>query len=474
MRRSVVLSAAITACIAVMLALGCDPPASTTKSGGLDTDGDGISDKDELIIYGTSPLLADTDGDGMSDYEEIFQHSFDPKSMPLRFNPRVADTPALVVKIVSAPLLTIRMTDTTGETWTYETTTEFEQLDSFTTSATDEVSFSDTVGGSDTVSREVSFEFQDEPLAMRDAGTTDAGNLEGANAEQPNSVVFQRQPLIFDNGGPDVVVLTSSVSSTVDWSSTDTLTLSFTASQTRAFRQAITFAQGYAVNHEVTAESADLKIVIEMFNRGNIPYRVTNLLLAATVVGDRGMELPVGNLDLNTTFNAWIPWSLAPGGHQGPLVYVRENLTLDQAMMLGDMSGLRVGVGVYELSDAAGRPYVFDVPALTTRTATFDIDYGGRRPRERYLVATNLDPARPGVTLQRAFDEILRIPFEADEERGLLSVRNVVASEPGTWVVEVRHNEAGEVTTTTLTPPYDFRGLLIRAGDVVHFGWSGR
>lgn len=44
----------------------------------IDTDGDGISDWDELFIYGTSPYLADTSGDGISDYDAIFVHGIDP------------------------------------------------------------------------------------------------------------------------------------------------------------------------------------------------------------------------------------------------------------------------------------------------------------------------------------------------------------------------------------------------------------
>lgn len=36
-----------------------------------DTDGDGLSDYDELYVYGTSPYLADTDGDGIPDGEEV-------------------------------------------------------------------------------------------------------------------------------------------------------------------------------------------------------------------------------------------------------------------------------------------------------------------------------------------------------------------------------------------------------------------
>lgn len=36
-----------------------------------DTDGDSLSDWDELRVYGTSPYLADSDSDGISDSEEI-------------------------------------------------------------------------------------------------------------------------------------------------------------------------------------------------------------------------------------------------------------------------------------------------------------------------------------------------------------------------------------------------------------------
>lgn len=42
-----------------------------------DTDSDGISDSDEFR-FGTSPLSKDTDGDGLTDYEEIFTHQTDP------------------------------------------------------------------------------------------------------------------------------------------------------------------------------------------------------------------------------------------------------------------------------------------------------------------------------------------------------------------------------------------------------------
>jgi outer membrane protein OmpA-like peptidoglycan-associated protein len=43
-----------------------------------DSDGDGISDYDEIYVYGTDPLNPDTDGDGLTDYEEIYVYGTDP------------------------------------------------------------------------------------------------------------------------------------------------------------------------------------------------------------------------------------------------------------------------------------------------------------------------------------------------------------------------------------------------------------
>jgi hypothetical protein len=36
-----------------------------------DTDGDGLTDRNEVDIYGTSPYLEDSDSDGLTDYQEI-------------------------------------------------------------------------------------------------------------------------------------------------------------------------------------------------------------------------------------------------------------------------------------------------------------------------------------------------------------------------------------------------------------------
>ncbi|MDZ4182276.1 MAG: OmpA family protein, partial [Candidatus Cloacimonadaceae bacterium] len=43
-----------------------------------DTDGDGLSDKDEIEKYGTDPNKKDTDGDGLSDYDEVMKYMTNP------------------------------------------------------------------------------------------------------------------------------------------------------------------------------------------------------------------------------------------------------------------------------------------------------------------------------------------------------------------------------------------------------------
>ena len=44
--------------------------ASTSAASMIDSDSDGLTDAEEAI-YGTNPLVADTDGDGLSDYDEV-------------------------------------------------------------------------------------------------------------------------------------------------------------------------------------------------------------------------------------------------------------------------------------------------------------------------------------------------------------------------------------------------------------------
>lgn len=53
-------------------------PNYLATHGPIDTDGDGLSDADEISVWGTDPYNPDTDGDGLTDGEEVLQYRTDP------------------------------------------------------------------------------------------------------------------------------------------------------------------------------------------------------------------------------------------------------------------------------------------------------------------------------------------------------------------------------------------------------------
>lgn len=74
--------------------LGTDPYKA-------DTDGDGLSDGDEVLIWGTDPLNPDTDGDGYKDGDEV-KNGYNPLGPGKLFNVPTSTTPARPVQGTSS------------------------------------------------------------------------------------------------------------------------------------------------------------------------------------------------------------------------------------------------------------------------------------------------------------------------------------------------------------------------------------
>lgn len=442
--------------------LGCDPSAS--RNGFVDTDGDGLSDADERSVYGTSPLLADTDGDGMSDHTEIMTNAFDPENAPLLFNPRVADVPEMELTITSPPLISFILTDVTGETRTFETSRTTEEGTSVSAGTTTTTTEGNTVGETDTVSRQRALTREvSGGLSLTQERSRDAGSNR-ATAEQ---------------GGAVSITVTDGVSSTVARARSSEISLSFSTEQIRELRQALTNAESYAQTHELSASGGMIEVLVVIANRGNLPFRISNLLLAGALVMEDGVEVPVGNLELYTNLTSYQPYSLAPGQQHGPVNFIENFITLEQvAALVRNAEGLVVRVGVYELTNADNKPYVFNSASIQSRTATVEIDYGDHRKPEHHLVATNLDPGRPGVSMDRALREILRIPFECDADAGVISIRGVPenASDGGRWCLHHRRNGDDDDAASPACSDDVSRSctrLELRAGDLLRLTWIG-
>jgi outer membrane protein OmpA-like peptidoglycan-associated protein len=66
--------------------------------GDIDSDGEGLTDHEEINVYGTDPFNPDTDGDGLTDYEEVHSRKTDPLNPDSDFDGLTDGAEVLVYK----------------------------------------------------------------------------------------------------------------------------------------------------------------------------------------------------------------------------------------------------------------------------------------------------------------------------------------------------------------------------------------
>lgn len=514
---------AVVACgLAIPHALACLPSDSAGPEP--DTDHDGLSDREELEVYGTSPLMPDTDGDGYTDYQEVVTYGFDPTNDPDRFNPRVADLPQMTIVVTGPPIVrfvttladgTTITTDNSladsvtygemfGPTWTQgqsntlsesQTNTQDMSVMPSTMNQTSVTVPLGSPGGSVTVTPVDGGGGGGPTDASADADAGDAGEdgeAEDAGVPEPAEAAAEQVTTTTNPSGATLtqtqgnsVTLTfdNSVSTTVNPSTTTDTTYSFTDQQIRQNQETYTRTESFAEAHTVTALAATLKVPTVIYNTGHVAFRVTNVFIGATLVDFSGALIAIGNLeidqDLITTFQ---PFALAAGEHTGPTVFDDTTLEITSGLqILSSGRGLLLDLATYELDDASGKPYAFDTTDIGSKTALVAIDYGAKSARqpELYQVATNFDPSHPGVTAGQLFQNILSVPYFASPETGLVAVRETAVSASGGahWSVALVHDSGPDIATTTYgdsLAPYDFDGIDVQAGDVLHLAYVAK
>jgi hypothetical protein len=526
MRRRLPWWKALFACgLAIPHALACLP--SNSPGPEPDTDHDGLSDREELQVYGTSPLMADTDGDGMNDFQEVVTNGFDPGNDPDRFNPRVADLPFISVVIAGPPIVRFNATLSDGTTVTIDNSV----ADSVTLGVTD--TLTQHQGRSDTQSFAQTFT-QDQsqspstmnqtslttPLGNEVATTvivTDAGagpdadarvaedaedgedGPDNEDAEIPDSgaapdvseapagavVTTTSMPptLTQTQGDSNTLTFGNSVSSTVNPSTTVDTFVEFSRAQSQQNQRTLTQGQSLATSHQVAVVSANLRVATMLENNSHVAFRCTNLFLGAVLVEFNGALLALGNMELDESIvTTFVPFALAPGERTGPVNFVLPGIELSAAFdILGSGRGLIMNIATYELDDKSGTPYAFDLTDIGSKTALVAIDYGksSTRQPELYQVATNFDPSHPGASASEIFQNILHVPYFASPQTGLVAVRNTAMTSSGGphWSVALTHDSGPDIETTSYggdADPYDFDGIQVGAGDVLHLAYVGK
>jgi hypothetical protein len=276
------------------------------------------------------------------------------------------------------------------------------------------------------------------------------------------------------------VTLTDSVATTENPSTTTSSSITYTYEQTLENSQTLTYTENLQQSRTVTLEGGFLKVPAIVVNRGNLAFKVSNVVLSATFLDPDGTVIAVQNLFIDegmiTTF---VPFALAAGETQGPSNFVSLDLTMETVYaILARSHSLQINLAIYEIDDAKGVPYSFDIDTVGAKTALLVIDYGKQRQPELYQVATNWDPAHPGSSAAQIFGDILHIPFTADSENGLTSVRDVSMTTSGgkAWHVQHMHKDGPDFVDDPDYKGdggYDFDDIEVHAGDVLHLAFSG-
>ncbi len=428
--------------LAIAMSLsGCNEGDGAT---GADEDGDGLSDREEVSVWGTSPTLADTDGDGFDDGQEVTALAFDREVNNFRFNPLVADRPEIEIRLAGPPAIYVDYT--TSEGTSRRIGTEHSNTASRSSSQTWGGSKSTTVEMTHTVGAEASF-----------SPTSFGGSL---SYEFSHSTATE----------------TSS-----SWSQEQTRENSRTLAEMREFES----------SHEVSNEGGVLAVTVVIRNPGSIAYHLDNLTLAAYEIdpGSPDQTHPIGQLTFGNGADLFPRTRVEPGQSSPPLSFdVELDLPTVQAL-LANSRNLMIRPATFEVAGDPGDKWPLAATTVGTRTMEVIIDYGFARPAESHLVSVMGTGPSAVTNVGDVFDRVLRTPYEQGvvdlrrkpEGRAeptkpmLMSVRGYGTSdeENSMWyVVRSRVSEDGVTRRVEQYHPFvhelDFGGLDVRAGDILH------
>ncbi len=404
-----------------------DPASRDCEDPKQDTDEDGLSDCDEILIHGTSPILDDTDGDGLGDKREVLD--FNPDANNYRFNPLIADVPKIRFEMTSLPVIRLDYT------------------------------FLDATESSTEVSRSVE---------SARAVTTSESETNSTIIEQTHEAGASLS-VAYGTGGYNVE---GSLSYNYSHSTTNETSVTFTKEQTRENREALSKSEGETLSKAFETPSGTVGTTVTIHNEGNLSFTIKNILLAAVSLDPFRFPSvkPIGTLELETSGGGFPAFSLGPKAKAENLYFVNKKLSVEPVkQLLRDSHGMNLQVAAYEVTDENGRSYTHDLTAIGVRDATVIIDYGAELPSERYLVATSGDAKTKSLSGTDALESVLRLPLEVKNGR-LSSVRGVETNAKAQWVVLHASDDGLAVNTTKFAEDggLDLDDLQLRASDILH------
>lgn len=430
---------------------GVKPPPPPPPSKPVDTDGDGLTDEEEIAL-GTNINVQDTDGDGFLDKEEA--DNWDKNSgTHLRFNPLVADVPRIRIERLGAPVIQL-----------YATTVESGSINRGMTNAT-----------------------LSEVQVTTDRGRSNTNVIEEQHAVSVNAEV--------EKSGP---ITTAKADASYDYQHTDTTTeTDYWNEQTvETNRQESSDYFETMRTETVTTKGGEIKILMGILNDGDVSYTLNNMDLTAYMENPQrpGDLISVGTLvyegnmnftpdPLGTTVNPnsgdYTPFNFVYKAVDNPEEISRILENSNQLVLRPTNLSLTGQRSDVDLNLAAQN--------VRARTAEVIIDFGDtQNPKtERYRVAVDTGN---GDTL--SFSDLMsnRLNFSFDfssqtfpgktgSHNGLTSVRSLAmnSNTNSYWLLAHTFTPVGSPAGTTETKMYNILSqdyaasdINLRKGDVLH------
>ncbi len=441
-------------CTAVT-ALGC--------TGSVDSDGDTLTDCQELEVWGTNPWIADTDGDGFDDGREA--RDFNPGSDRYLFNPRIADLATVALDLESLPEIVLD----------FETSTQQAVQVSAERSSSSTSSIARSRGGAQTRQLETGHTLS--ASVSRTVGTEveiSATNVGGKSTfETSLTAGFELSQ-------------TQSRGSEVNWSATEL------SENSAAYAESVEQSQ----IEGSTYTGGELSVLVRLRNDGNLAYDLENLKLTAYLFDPAKpfAKRPVGTLELGS--GDFPTTSIGVDSISAPLTFATDLPLQTAQALLRDARNLVIEPATYRLLDISNGSILLRDQDVSLRTATVTIDYGTLAGRvESHRVAVNRGGTVKFITAAQALGDIMGLDYEEGVQpwyygedaqatgsyEGLVRIRDFAMDEVANryWLVAHNHKTeggAGPPVTDSyhlLLEDYDLDSIVLQAGDHLSMVYVG-
>ena len=443
------------------------------SAGGADTDGDGISDADELAGYDISitrggtalstrhvssdPSQKDSDGDGLSDAQE--RTRFTDPTKPDTDADGLSDS-AEVDTWVSNPTDVDTDNDSNGNSALFDG----NELSKYGTSPTLADSDGDQIsdyreiielGGvfNPLIANTPRFEmsYAAAPSITLDIGQTGSNSVTSSkssslslsNTASRSSTDTQTQRFNAEvsatvgaevsggTGGFNATV-SASVTATVGYGTENTRSYTNDSSQATEKSAAEALEQSSVSGFEL--KGGKLTLGMKLKNTGDVAFTLTNLGVTAL---RRDRANPLSFVVIGTMgFDSGTPTSFTLGqGESSGTLGLTLNLAGNLAQeLMADPSDLKFEFSSYDIQDANSRSFKFQNDTTNAQTALLVLDYGNGHS-ERFRVATNVERSAGqivGVKLGKVLTDTLKRNFTVSTVSGVRVLSGLFDPTPGT------------------------------------------